>query len=198
MKSLRSLALLSAVVALMAASTLTGQERAGGAPAAAPQGGGRGNQAPAPPPAKQPGHGNGKLVVFADVAVFSRPGDPANCFQMNRFRRGQRIGWRIQVRDGGTGEIENTAMVVGHITVGGKTMDINGRWRGTPFQPPTPAPTPRGYLSPPVDLWNVIWTVPEDAPTGMVRYSITATDAFGRTAEWAPFSNENSQITIVQ
>ena len=154
-------------------------------------------QAPLPP-AAQPGHGMGKLVVFADVAIFSTPADPENCFLRSRFKRGQRIGWRITARDGGTGEVENTALVVGHVTYGGKTVDVPGRWRGAPWAGEKPPPTPRGYLSPPTNLWNVIWKVPDDAPVGAVSYTITATDRFGRTAEFTPFSYENSQLAIVE
>jgi len=41
------------------------------------------------------------------------------------------------------------------------------------------------------------WIVPEDAPTGIVRYSVTAKDPEGRTGEWKPFDVEASQVTIV-
>jgi hypothetical protein len=39
--------------------------------------------------------------------------------------------------------------------------------------------------------------VPDDAPTGRVSYTVTATDRFGRKASFTPFSYETSQITIV-
>ena len=40
--------------------------------------------------------------------------------------------------------------------------------------------------------------VPEDAATGIVRYSVTAKDSQGRTGEWKPFDVEASQLTIVE
>jgi len=42
------------------------------------------------------------------------------------------------------------------------------------------------------------WLVPDDAPTGTVKYTVTATDRFGRTATFTPFSYENGQLAIVQ
>ena len=39
--------------------------------------------------------------------------------------------------------------------------------------------------------------VPDDAPLGIVRYTVTAVDPQGRTGEWKPFDVEASQLTIV-
>lgn len=103
------------------------------------------------------------------------------------------MGFRMTAVDGGTGEVENTAVLVIHLTVGGKTIDVPMRWRGAA----PPAPSPQGYLRPPVELWTGFWTVPDDAPIGMVSYTVTATDRFGRTATFTPFSYAGSQITIV-
>ena len=47
-------------------------------------------------------------------------------------------------------------------------------------------------------MWTAKWTVPQDAPTGTVHYSATATDKYGRTAEWTPKGGEPSWVTIVQ
>lgn len=156
---------------------------------------GRTGGAPASPPPLQPGHGMGKLVIWGDVALFARPGDPDNCILVNRFKKGQRIGFRMTAVDGQTGEVENTAVLTVHLTVGGKTVDVPMRWRGAAG--PT-APPPRGYLRPPVELWTGFWLVPDDAPTGMLSYTVTATDRFGRSAQMTPFSYENAQLTIVQ
>ena len=36
--------------------------------------------------------------------------------------------------DGGSGDVENTAVLVAHVTYGGGTVDVPMRWRGnTPF-----------------------------------------------------------------
>jgi hypothetical protein len=153
------------------------------------RGGQRGQAAP-PPPA-QPGHGTGKLVIWGDVALFERPGTPNNCILTNRFRKGQRVGFRMTAIDGGTGEVENSATLTAHVTYGGKAVDVPMRWRGV-------GETPRGYLRAPNELWTGFWVVPDDAPSGVVAYTVTATDRFGRKAEFRPFPYDASQITIVE
>ena len=55
-----------------------------------------------------------------------------------------------------------------HLTYGGKTEDVPARYRGTG----------RGNLTP--NLWSAKWTVPADAPTGVVGVSVTAKDKSGR------------------
>jgi hypothetical protein len=168
---------LGAVAALMAV-TLAGQA-----------------QPAAPPPAAQTGHPSGKLVIWGDLALFSVPTDPNNCILTNRFKKGQKVGFRMVAHDGGTGEVENTAVLTAHVTYAGRTVDVPMRWRGAAG--PT-APAPPGYLRSPVELWTGAWTVPDDATTGVLTYTVTATDRFGRTASFAPFSAEASQLTIVQ
>ena len=77
----------------------------------------RGRGEPAPPPAKQPGHGQGKLVIWGDLASFDKPGtSPTHCLLTSRFKRGQQVGFRMTAIEGGTGETENTTTMVIHIT----------------------------------------------------------------------------------
>jgi len=167
-----------------------------GAQAQAP---GRGDDAargrgPEPPPPPQAGHPSGKLIVTGDVAQFIDPSDPNNCILTNRFKKGQRLGFRMTAADGGSGEPENTAVITAHLTVGGKTIDVPMRFRGAAGKDAAP---PRGYLRSPYNLWTGFWVIPEDAPTGVLSYTVTATDKFGRTAEFIPYSYANSQLTIV-
>lgn len=159
----------------------------------AQQRGGRGAPAPQTP---RPGHPSGKLVIWGDTALFVGRGQPDNCIVTNRFKRGQRVGFRMVAFDGGTGEAENTAVLTAHVNVGGKTIDVPLRWRG-PSAPGAPAPQPEGYLRPITNMWAGDWVVPEDAPTGMLSYTVTARDQFGRTATFEPFSVNTSQLTIV-
>ena len=156
---------------------------------------GQGRGQPAEPPPAQAGHPSGMLVIWGDVTLFERPGTPNNCILTNRFSRGQRVGFRMTAVDGGSGEVENTAVLTAHVTHAGTTFDIPMRWRGAAGPE---APAPRGYLRTPVELWTGAWTVPDDAPMGTVSYTVTATDRFGRTATFTPFSYETSQITIVE
>lgn len=170
----------------------------GAVPGAQGQAPGRGDAArgrgPEPPPPPQAGHPSGKLIVTGDVAQFIDPGDPDNCILTNRFKKGHRLGFRMTATDGGTGEPENTALITAHLTVGGKTIDVPMRFRGAAGKT---APPPRGYLRAPYNLWTGFWVVPDDAPTGMLSYTVTATDKFGRTAEFIPYPYANSQLTIV-
>jgi hypothetical protein len=150
-------------------------------------------QAPAAAPA-QAGHGQGKLVIWGDIALFDKPGTPDNCILTNRFKRGQRVGFRMTAVDGGTGDVENTATLVAHVNYGGRTVDVPMRFRGAAGPN---APAPNGYLRTPHNLWTGFWVVPTDAPTGVLTYTVTATDKFGRSATFTPFSYETSQLTIV-
>jgi hypothetical protein len=133
----------------------------------------------APPP--------GKLALFADMALFAGPGRPRNCNLMNRFKPGEPAGFRVSVIDGMTGEPAADASVVIHLTYGGKTVDVPARYRGVPGGGPVVP-----------NMWTAKWTVPADAPTGVVRVRVTAKDKRGRTAEWTPFPDEQAQLTIVR
>jgi hypothetical protein len=127
----------------------------------------------------------GRLAVFADFALFSGNNQPRNCFTMNRFKAGEPVGFRVSVIDGATGQPAADAEVVVHLTYGGKTVDVPARYRGTG----------RGNLTP--NLWSAKWAVPADAPTGVVQVTVTAMDKSGRSAEWKPFPNAASHLTIV-
>jgi len=156
------------------------------------RGGGRGAQTPPPPPQAQAGHPNGKLVIWGDLADFTRPGPVLRCYTTSRFKRGQRAGFRMTAIDGGSGEVENTAEMTIHLTYRGSTIDIPARWRGNmPFPP-------QEYLHAPVEMWTGVWEVPADAELGTFSYTVTATDRFGRTATFTPFPNHLSQFAIVE
>jgi len=188
MKTLPTLAISTSLVVLSVASFSSFAEQA-----QAPAGAGRAQQA-APPPAAQAGHPSGKLVIWGDTAIFINPTDPDNCLLTNRFKRGQRVGFRMTAIDGGTGEVEQTAALVAHVEYSGKTVDVPMRWRG---EAGPKAPAPRGYIRAPYELWTGSWTVPNDAPVGRISYTVTATDKFGRKATFSPFSAEASQLVIV-
>lgn len=135
----------------------------------------------------------GKLVLFADTAVFANPAAPDNCTLKNRFKKGDNVGFRLYAVDGGTDMSEDSAKVVVHIESGGKTYDLPALFRGIQQKTPTGANMP---IRP--GMWTAKWLVPDDAPTGIVHYSATATDKYGRTAEWKPQGGQPSWVTIVQ
>jgi hypothetical protein len=146
---------------------------------------------PVPPPAQR-GHPSGKLVIWGDLVNFDPPGTPNQCIATSRFKRGQRVGFRMTAIDGGSGEVENSATLVAHVTYGGMTVDIPMRWRGN-----TPFPADQ-YLRAPREMWTGAWTVPADASIGTIRYTVTATDRFRRSATFTPFPAVPSQLTIVE
>jgi hypothetical protein len=190
---LRPVAVGVAALTIVAGATmaLQGQRAEGQAQPPAAQGRGRG--APLPPPEPQTGHPSGKLVIWGDVASFDVPGTlPTHCILTNRFKRGQRMGFRMTAIDGGTGETENTAVLVAHVRYAASTIDVPMRWRG---QGGFPAAE---YPRQPSEMWTGVWVVPADAQPGALSYTVTATDRFGRTASFAPFINVVSQIAIVE
>ena len=159
--------------------------------AAATAAAGQGQPQAAPSP--QPGHPSGKLVIWGDLASFDNPATaPMHCVLTNRFRRGQRVGIRMTAIDGGSGEIEHTAVLTAHLTVAGRLIDVPMRWRGAGGFPAAE------YPRQPAEMWTGVWIVPDDAPIGRLTYTVTATDRFGRTATFSPFINLVSQLTIVE
>lgn len=135
----------------------------------------------------------GKLILFADTAVFATPANPDNCTLRNRFKKGDAVGFRLYAVDGGTNQAEESAKVVVHIDSGGKTYDLPALYRGVQQK------DDRGMNMPiHAGMWTAKWIVPADAPTGTVHYSATASDKYGRTTEWKPQGGEPSFVTIVQ
>jgi hypothetical protein len=135
----------------------------------------------------------GQLVLFADTAVFADPANPENCTLRNRFKKGDNVGFRLYAVDGGTNKPDESATVVVHITSGGKKYDLTALYRAIPHK------NEKGMDMPiRLGMWTAKWLVPDDAPTGTVKYSASATDKYGRTAEWTPPGGQPSFVTIVQ
>jgi hypothetical protein len=132
-----------------------------------------------------PASGQGRLIVYGDLALFQPPGHPENCILRNRFKRGEPVGFRMFVADPATSRREESAQLVVHINVAGRTVDIPMRYRATEKQPER-------------EFWVAKWVVPRDTPVGIVRFSVTATDKYGRTGEFKPFEVQASQLTIVE
>ena len=135
---------------------------------------------------RQTAAAQGRLILHGDVALFlGKPGTPGNCALQSRFKRGDPVGFRMTAIDSVTGKMEPSAEFVVHLSYGGTTQDLPMRYRGTPKQPER-------------EFWVAKWIVPATAPTGIVRYTVTAKDKYGRTGEFKPFAVDDSQITIVE
>jgi hypothetical protein len=129
---------------------------------------------------------DGKLIVYGDLAIFLGPGPVENCTLRNRYKRGEPVGFRMIAVDPDTGKhVEPTAELVVHMTYAGKTQDLRMRWRATQTQPER-------------TFWVAKWVVPPDTPTGIVRFTVTAKDQYGRTGEFKPFDVQASQLTIIE
>lgn len=126
-----------------------------------------------------------RLIVYGDVVYFFGPGKPGNCTMNNRFKRGDPVGFRVTAINPATGKRDRATQLVVHLNYGGKTVDVPMRDRQTEQQPER-------------EFWVAKWIVPDNAPTGIVRYSVTAKDPQGRTGEFKPFEVQASQITIVE
>jgi hypothetical protein len=142
---------------------------------------------------ESPAKSVGQLVLFADTAVFADPASPENCTLRNRFKAGDNVGFRLYAVDGGTNKPEESAQVVVHVTSGGKTYDLPALYRALPHKNEKGMDMP---IRP--GMWTAKWAVPQDAPTGVVKYSASATDKYGRTAEWTAKGGQPSWVTIVQ
>ena len=124
------------------------------------------------------------LVLYGDMAYFFGPGKPLNCTLNNRFKRGDPVGFRMTAINPATGKRDRATQLVVHLDYAGKTLDLPMRDRQTAQQPER-------------EFWVLKWIVPADAPSGIVRFTVTAKDPEGRTGEWKPFEVETSQLTIV-
>jgi hypothetical protein len=126
-----------------------------------------------------------QLILSGDLVYFFGQGRPNNCFMSNRYKRGEPVGFRMTAINPATGKRDRATKMVVHLTYGGKTVDVPMRDRQTEQQPER-------------EFFVAKWTVPEDAPLGAVRYTVTATDPQGRTGEWKPFDVAASQLTIIE
>jgi hypothetical protein len=125
-----------------------------------------------------------RLVVYGDVVYFYPPGHPRNCLLNNQFKRGEPVGFRMTAINSATGKRDRATELVVHLTYAGMTIDVPMRDRQTDRQPER-------------EFWVAKWMVPDDAPMGVVRYTVTAKDSQGRIGEFKPFEVQASQITIL-
>ncbi len=125
-----------------------------------------------------------RLFLWGDIVYFYPPPSPQNCVMQSRFKPGEPVGFRMTAINPATGRRDRATEMVVHLQYAGKTIDVPMRDRQTEKQPER-------------DFWVAKWTVPMDAPTGVVRYTVTARDSQGRTGEFKPFDVQTSQLTIV-
>jgi len=76
--------------------------------------GAAGQSAPAPPPA-----GQGKLIIYGDMALFQPPGHPDNCILRNRFKRGEPVAGGCSSLIQPLRSVKSPAQLVVHLDVAG-------------------------------------------------------------------------------
>lgn len=126
-----------------------------------------------------------RLIVYGDVVYFYPPGNARNCILNNRFKRGEPVGFRMTAINPETGKRDRATQLVVHLAYNGKTIDLPMRDR-------------QNEKAPERDFFVAKWVVPDDAATGIVRYTVSAKDPQGRTGEFKPFEVQASQLTIVE
>jgi hypothetical protein len=126
-----------------------------------------------------------QLFLRGDTVLFLAPGVFRSCSHNSYFKRGDRIGFRFTAIDPATGKRDRATKLVVHLTYNGQTIDLPMRDRQNAKQPER-------------EFWIAEWKVPDDAKTGILRYTVTAVDPQGRKGEFKPFEVEPSQLTIVE
>ena len=131
---------------------------------------------------------SGRLILCGDLSLLAGTGKPNNCILKSRYTIGEPVGFRMTAIDGETAKREKSAQLMVHFTYGSaagpKTVDVPTRDFQTEGNPER-------------DFFVAKWIVPNDATIGIVRYTVTATDQHGRTAEWKPFPMDTAMLTVV-
>src|SRR5436309_16016485 len=97
-----------------------------------------------------------RLILSGDIVYFFGPGKPRNCTMVNRFKRGEPVGFRMTAINPATGKRDRATQLVLHLTYGGKTYDLPMRDRQTVLQPER-------------ELWVLKWGVREGRLSGIGR-----------------------------
>jgi hypothetical protein len=106
------------------------------------------------------------------------------CVLNSQFKRNENAVFRVRVRD-------ITGKPLGAYEIKGVVVELSDgqklplRYSGHP---------PTGSVD---YFWAAGWLIPQDYPTGTLRYKVVATDLQGRTQAWQSFQDPRSQIVII-
>ena len=106
------------------------------------------------------------------------------CVLNSQFKRNENAVFRVRVRD-----------------IAGKPLDDKGV-KGIVVELSDGQKLPMRYGGhPPRDsvdyFWSAGWLIPDNYPTGTLRYRIVATDLQGKTQSWESFQDPRSQIVVI-
>ena len=122
------------------------------------------------------------LFIYGDMVLFGATSDnPDACNLKNRYKVGEAVGFRATAIDPVTGAYDASAKLTVKLATG-ESLPMTYRDSGANPRP---------------GFWTAKWVVPDNAPKGIMRYTVEATDGQGRTAVWAPFKIDSSLLTIV-
>jgi hypothetical protein len=124
------------------------------------------------------------LVIYGDVALFADQSNPEVCVEKSRFKPGDGVGFRMTAIDPATGDFATSAEMTVTVNYGGKTETVPMRYRGD------------GANAHP-GMWTGKWVIPDDAPAGIVHYSVQAQTTDGKSGVWQPFDVQPSSLTII-
>jgi len=130
----------------------------------------------------------GKLFFESDIVVGDQEGVPGpGCVLQSRFKRLEKVVWRVRVLDQAGNAIDNKGL---------KSLEIqlpDGQkiaMRFGPHPPPRLGPTEDHY-------WVARWIIPMEHPSGTFAYKVVATTQDGNAQTWEPFKLKISQLTVI-
>jgi hypothetical protein len=106
------------------------------------------------------------------------------CVLNSQFKRNENAVFRARVRDI-TGTPLDDKGIKGIVVELSDGQKLPMRYGGHP---------PSGSVD---YFWSAGWLIPDDYPTGTLRYNIVATDLQGKTQTWQSFQDPRSQIVVV-
>lgn len=167
------------LVAVAACGSSGGEQPAAG-------GGGEGSGETAPQAAEA---ASGPLLLVDSIVLGSKnlTGEmkAQTCVVSSRFLHGQEIVWRVKVLDPATGEgLSDEALESVQVELAdGQVFDLH--------YGPHPKDNPTDYF------WAYGWEIPQDYPSGILNYTISARAKDGRTGEFVSFNVRPALLTVL-
>lgn len=114
--------------------------------------------------------------------------DGARAVQASTFRRGDLVVWRAEVFDTATGEpVGKRGRVPEEIRAVGLRLKVRlGNGLELPMQYGVRPSFQEGAPPVRVGYWSASWRIPKDHPTGLLRWSVMATDDVGLSSQFQP------------
>ena len=121
--------------------------------------------------------------IRAEVVRGSKNATGPTCVLVSTFKTGEQVVWLAKVYKIGTGEeiTPDTAKQLG-MKMTAKLED------GTAIDMELGPHPSKG--EPKVSMWAGAWVIPPVYPTGVLKYTLTVTDAQGNTATWQPMNQD--------